>query len=503
MEEYAAITVQRHFRGARVRSEIVLKLYVLEIAFPFNARIDKDSSRSFAAAEIQRAFRGWQGRQKIKSLKADAAARFKAAMQNYAAKQVQRVYRGRYSRRYTHDFFARRKYIIDVAQQGQALRETLQDRLDQQITQHLDEEERKAEAEFDKATQNLHHLVSTATIRGVFNPVYAETAEQIPSAFNVPLETHLRRGVKRFLRTQGMRTGSAFQEGEGGQPRSYVGTANTATVQPQDMKKSVRCSSAYGAEEEERRTQERHSRLRHLAPRAFTAGGRGNAVRHVKSIHAQLPYEPPGTAAIPDRTRDGTTEHKLRRTGTAVAQTNWRTSTAPVGGLFEDHALEALPSTAAVKASNTVRMLQTQGRTHVVPAPVLEQTARAAKAGLTHLLPVPSIRDLANEQGGNALLGRQQASGTASGTGVGGGTAGPFAGGARKVVRTSGVSRGGSADASVGSLLRKSVNSADLQGLQRMAPPPVDHIANRKQGLIHAGSAVLRQPVLSASQRKR
>ncbi len=72
-------------------------------------------------------------------------------------------------------------------------------------------------------------------------------------------------------------------------------------------------------------------------------------------------------------------------------------------------------------------------------------------------------------------------------------------------MRTSGVSRGGSADASVGSLLRKSVNSAnlDLQGLQRMAPPTVDHIANRKQGPIHAGSAVLRQPVLSASQRKR
>lgn len=38
MEEYAAITVQRHFRGARVRSEIVLKLCVIaEIAFPYNS----------------------------------------------------------------------------------------------------------------------------------------------------------------------------------------------------------------------------------------------------------------------------------------------------------------------------------------------------------------------------------------------------------------------------------------------------------------------------------
>jgi len=423
-------------------------------------------------------------------------------MQNYAVTQVQRVFRGRYSRRYTHDFFARRKYIIDVAQQGEALRETLQQRLDGQITQHLASEEQKAEQDFDRATQNLHHLVSTATIRGVFNPAYAETVDQIPSAFNVPLETHLRRGVKRFLRTEGMLTGSAFKEGEGGQPRSYVGTVHSTAAGPEELKKSVRCSTAYGAEEEERRTQERHSRLRHLAPRAFTAGGKGSRVRHVKSIHSQLPYEAPGTAAIPDRTRDGTTEHKLRRTGTAVAQSNWRSSTAPVGGLFEDHAVEALPSTAAARASNTVRMLQTQGRTHVVAAPVLEQTARAAAAGMAHLLPVPSIRDLANEQGQGG--GQYSAGPSGSGTGLGGTVGGLrfTVGGVRKSVRTSGIQRGGGISGAFSGLLRKSVDSADLQGLQRSAPPPVDHIASRRQGLIHAGGAVLQQPALQGSQRQ-
>jgi len=69
-------------------------------------------------------------------------------------------------------------------------------------------------------------------------------------------------------------------------------------------------------------------------------------------------------------------------------------------------------------------------------------------------------------------------------------------------VRTSGIGRSGSAGGAFGGLLRKTVDRADVQGLQRMSPPPVDHIGSRRQGLIHAGNTVLQQPALQSSQRQ-
>lgn len=353
-------------------------------------------THSFAAAEIQRFFRGFLGRQRIRRLRAEANERFQEAVHNYAASQIQKSFRGFYSRRYKHDYFARRAYVIGVVQQGEAMRSKLQQHLDEQVSATLAAEEAKAEAAFDKATQNLHHLVSTASIRGVFNPAYARDASEVPSAFNIPMETHLKRGSKRFLRTRGLRTASAFRDGEGRGPRSYVGSVLPGGLNPGEVKRTLRCSTAYGEEEAARRTEARHSRLRHLAPRAFTAGGtRGSTVRHVKSIHSQEPYTAPGQAAIPDRVRDHTAEHIARRTGTAYGQAAWRSSTVKRGGLFEDHALKSLPSTAAASVASTARLLRSKGRAATTATPLVEASMRATRGGMGHLLPAVSVRDLA------------------------------------------------------------------------------------------------------------
>lgn len=64
-----------------------------------------------------------------------------------------------------------------------------------------EQERQKAETEFQQLTKDFHHLVSTKAIRGVFNPPYVADASLAPSAYGVPLETHLRVGVKKHLRT--------------------------------------------------------------------------------------------------------------------------------------------------------------------------------------------------------------------------------------------------------------------------------------------------------------
>jgi hypothetical protein len=57
----------------------------------------------------------------------------KEAIVNFSAIAVQRTFRGYYSRRYKHDFHARRAYIIGVAKKGEHLRKTLQETLDGQV----------------------------------------------------------------------------------------------------------------------------------------------------------------------------------------------------------------------------------------------------------------------------------------------------------------------------------------------------------------------------------
>ena len=46
-----------------------------------------------------------------------------------------------------------------------------------------------ARSEFNQLAKNLHHLSSTLTIPGVYNPPYARIK---PTAFDVDIETHLK-----------------------------------------------------------------------------------------------------------------------------------------------------------------------------------------------------------------------------------------------------------------------------------------------------------------------
>lgn len=46
-----------------------------------------------------------------------------------------------------------------------------------------------ARSEFNELAKNLHHLSSTLTIPGIYNPPYARVK---PTAFDVDIDTHLK-----------------------------------------------------------------------------------------------------------------------------------------------------------------------------------------------------------------------------------------------------------------------------------------------------------------------
>lgn len=122
----------------------------------------------------------------------------------FFATQFQRIVRGFLSRRLLLDFYKRRQKVQQRHEAGIRLREDTQRRLEQQVEQKRDEAEVRAKQAFAKASEGLHHLVSTRAQPGIYNPPYAASPADIPSAFNVPLETHLRDGSRRFIRTRGL-----------------------------------------------------------------------------------------------------------------------------------------------------------------------------------------------------------------------------------------------------------------------------------------------------------
>lgn len=178
------------------------------------------------------------------------------AVFHYHALLVQKYFRGFYSRRYYHDFFARKAYIQSVVVKSNALREKLAAQLEQQ---RREEEEKKAaenHEEFKKVTQNLHHLVSTTAVPGIYKSPYMQS--QIPTAFGIPIEEHLCRGVKDILCTKKLK-------------QSTIKTAVYA--KPVEDRRSVQATSHYDIPHNASQVETKYSKMQQLDAKSFLGGG--------------------------------------------------------------------------------------------------------------------------------------------------------------------------------------------------------------------------------------
>lgn len=226
--------IQKYFRGTRSRNRI--RRY------------------NVAALEIERVFRGNVGRRCCRAERKKFHDYKLRAKFNYFVIYIQRCFRGYYSRKYKQNYASRKKYVESVVNTAAAVREKTAQYLAEQTERLQAEQEKTANDEFISLAQNLHHLVGTKQIRGIYNPSPKYMNE--PTASAIPIEDHLRGIVKDLLRSTGRTShrGGLVTDVNGTKKIPYKGVQN---------KLSIQASAPYDTMvQEARRTKVLHKMLR-------------------------------------------------------------------------------------------------------------------------------------------------------------------------------------------------------------------------------------------------
>ena len=127
-ERESCVRIQKLWRGQRIRAWVtVMRL---------------------ACVEIERVFRGHLGRGEHARLAKARTDYEDLAIFHYHAIMCQRTFRGYYSRRYRHDFNARKAYIRSVVEKGDALRSKLEAARERQVVDETEAAEREKHAAF-------------------------------------------------------------------------------------------------------------------------------------------------------------------------------------------------------------------------------------------------------------------------------------------------------------------------------------------------------------------
>lgn len=178
----AAINLQRCFRGKIDRNKIKYK--------------------SDNVLQIQRCFRGLMGRHKANNALDLYQAWKISCIHKYFVIQIQRCFRGYYSRKYKSNHSDRKKFIGDLEEIGRRVREMMYEYSTAQAMREEQDQKDEQDRQFEYYASNLHHLVSTRQIRGVFNPPKEYMIQ--PTWRDVPVEDHVRKTVRDLLRTRGV-----------------------------------------------------------------------------------------------------------------------------------------------------------------------------------------------------------------------------------------------------------------------------------------------------------
>eukprot|EP00878_Enallax_costatus_P013947 GHUV01014584.1.p1 GENE.GHUV01014584.1~~GHUV01014584.1.p1 ORF type:complete len:446 (+),score=179.98 GHUV01014584.1:898-2235(+) len=172
-ETHAAIVLQSAWRGCLQRKEV--------------------EKLSHLALTIQRCWRGCLGRQRFAAARAAHNKQLREAYFDKQATTIQRCWRGYYSRSRIHDFYKRKEYLAAVAAANAAVRAGMDAELQEAMQYQQQTAEQLAKQHFDAQVSRLHHLTSTMSIPGIFNPPLVAAT---PTAAGLPLEQHLKTAAK-------------------------------------------------------------------------------------------------------------------------------------------------------------------------------------------------------------------------------------------------------------------------------------------------------------------
>mmetsp|Transcript_32957 Transcript_32957/g.78231 ORF Transcript_32957/g.78231 Transcript_32957/m.78231 type:complete len:292 (-) Transcript_32957:96-971(-) len=118
------------------------------------------------------------------------------------ATRIQRLWRGHLSRKHVHSFYARRRYLEEVARKNAETRAMLDEEFWRSLEQQKRSEEERARTRFGSTISQMHHLVSTFSQPGIFNSPYLEVSGGAPKVASLPIEEHLQRSARGALAKQ-------------------------------------------------------------------------------------------------------------------------------------------------------------------------------------------------------------------------------------------------------------------------------------------------------------
>jgi hypothetical protein len=312
-ESYAAVSIERVHRGAMVRAW--------------------KTGMIAASIQVQRVFRGYLGREKANASNQQRIKNARLGFFHYQASIIQKSFRGYYSRRYYHDFFAWKSYIQEVIIKSERLRVELRKHRQELLERDARSQMENAREEFSRVTENLHHLLSTKCQPGIYNSPYLQG--DVPTAFDIPVEEHLRIGASTYLKKRQYNTRVSTMRGSTANSSRSGSRGTTGGFRARPRSRiSLQAEGKYGEDVEARRIENKYARLQRLDPKPFSAGSKTRLKSNGPGISQGTPYE--ALWKIARSSRDPALEDKTKR----VSDQPFVSAMKRGGRTFDDHADE-------------------------------------------------------------------------------------------------------------------------------------------------------------------
>ncbi|ETV99467.1 hypothetical protein, variant [Aphanomyces invadans] len=194
---------------------------------------------------------------------------------HHVARVIQTRYRGWSSRKFKLNFATRKLYLKELEAKGQALRETLRQRLDAQRKAEAARVDAESREELAHITQNLHHLVGTTVTPGIFSSPFLQSK---PTAFGVPVETHIRTNTLNYLATV---------------PKKLVPKAQLKP-KPPTVRTSLQATSVYQADKLHNDREKRYQKASQITENNFvTVVNPASSYTYDKSVNNGIEYLDP------------------------------------------------------------------------------------------------------------------------------------------------------------------------------------------------------------------
>ncbi|MCQ2817537.1 MAG: hypothetical protein MJ252_09765 [archaeon] len=154
------------------------------------------------ALEVQKAFRGYLARATHEKDVAEQNDNLMKQFFEYHATIIIKHWKGYKFRKYVMDYHANKKWLEKTKKLNEETFVLMKEQADKRQYELDRENEERQRKKFIDIAKNLHHLVSTKHIPGVYNVPYLP-AELKPQVYNADIEEHLKSIFKSSLRKKG------------------------------------------------------------------------------------------------------------------------------------------------------------------------------------------------------------------------------------------------------------------------------------------------------------